>query len=75
MINICRGTSLGASYTEYSKHDVPHRPNGPAMEWDNGNYYWWLYGDRHRYYGPANNASHWYIHDKLIKVRSRARSE
>jgi hypothetical protein len=30
-----------------------HRKDGPAIEYDNGDKYWYLYGERHREDGPA----------------------
>lgn len=54
-----------------------HRPNGPASMWllTNRNF-WYLYGQRHRYYGPAENeffpgtddyTGNWYLHGDRVK--------
>lgn len=44
-----------------------HKPNGPAAVFLNGDWEWWLYGKRHRYYGPYASWSSWYRHGKYIK--------
>lgn len=48
-----------------------HRANGPASYNDNY-FFWWFFGEIHRYYGPAMGDSgfdwtRWCIHDKVIK--------
>ena len=46
-----------------------HRPNGPAkIDWC-ANWSWWLYGKRHRYYGPALSwaGKNWYIKGDWVK--------
>lgn len=48
--------------------DILHRTNGPAVIWNAGQASWFLYGKRHRYYGPMNNfVGQWFIHDENIK--------
>jgi hypothetical protein len=55
-------------YTKYTKDGIPHRANGPAYEWENGNWEWWVFGKTHRYYGPACQWNRgWYIHREQIK--------
>lgn len=51
-----------------------HRTNGPAQFYnDNSHEKWFLFGERHRYYGPAENwdagyyeerGERWVIHGK-----------
>lgn len=55
--------------TEYVLGDKLHRPNGPAREWDGGPWAWYLYGNRHRYYGPARNTrrAEWWFQHRQIK--------
>jgi hypothetical protein len=61
------------SCTEYKLNGMPHRPDGPAIIW------WthaglrrsyWLYGVRHRYYGPSSglqSSGEWFIHGNKQK--------
>lgn len=45
-----------------------HRPNGPARYLRfSGDGSWWLYGQCHRYYGPATFMNDWYMHGECIK--------
>jgi hypothetical protein len=48
----------------YLKDGLNHRPNGPASYYDEMNWFWYLYGKPHRYYGPAWRAfkQEWRIH-------------
>jgi hypothetical protein len=39
----------------YRLNGVPHRTNGPAFEWLNGDWSWALHGKIHRYYGLAGS--------------------
>ena len=45
-----------------------HRTDGPAVEYANGNKYWYLNGKLHRTDGPAieyaNGNKYWYINGK-----------
>ena len=52
---------LGSGYRQL------HRCNGPARIWDTGAWAWWLHGEWHRYYGPADSTGGWILHSKLIK--------
>lgn len=66
------------SYTEYSKDKKPHRTNGPARVYDDGDTYWWLFGIRHRYYGPQSSneeRSIWRVHDKEMKYEVHSTEE
>ena len=58
-------TPHGVEYL--NEEDFHHRVNGPALEWDDGDWCWMLNGDSHRYYGPADCMGEWFIHDKFIK--------
>lgn len=44
------------NYCNYEKRNtiVPHREDGPAIIYDDGDETWWLNGERHRLDGPAN---------------------
>jgi hypothetical protein len=44
-----------------------HRADGPAKMWADGDYVWYINGQRHRYYGPQNQYQSWWIHDERIK--------
>jgi len=39
--------------TEWYLNGVPHREDGPAVEYANGTKSWWLNGELHREDGPA----------------------
>jgi hypothetical protein len=49
-----------------------HRVNGPAW-YDEGSWGWYLFGVRHRYYGPQDHywsgiiPVNWFIHGDMIK--------
>lgn len=65
MITIIRKEKV--TYYQLDK-GVYHRPNGPAVEYPADNIgYWFLFGKRHRYYGPASHTNDWFwIHDKRV---------
>jgi len=48
---------------------IPHREDGPAVEWPNGHKVWYVNGKRHREDGPAiehaNGGKYWYQNDVL----------
>lgn len=51
----------------FKLNDKFHRSNGPTMVWkQSGDWVWYLYGQRHRYYGPQHIDGIWYIHGKWI---------
>jgi hypothetical protein len=54
-------------YTKYTKDGMPHRANGPAYEWWDGDWSWLLNCDFHRYYGPQNYSNEWWIHGRQVK--------
>jgi hypothetical protein len=45
-----------------------HCTNGPAIIWDDSDWYWYLNGEDHRYYGPYNSKGDWRIHNRLEKM-------
>lgn len=47
--------------------NIPHRPNGPAIQWLDGDWAWAHYGQAHRYYGPALSRTGWWLRDQHIK--------
>lgn len=53
---------------EYNLNGFKHRPNGPAVVWDDGMNMWWLHGEPHRYYGPSDTMSDdWQVHGEYVK--------
>lgn len=51
----------------YELNGKDHRPNGPAIIWDNGHWVWGLSNVAHRYYGPSDNTGAWTIHGIGLK--------
>ena len=57
-----------ADYVVYLLNGEPHRPNGPAVLSNNGNWYWYMYNEDHRYYGSCSSwRESWCIHGKCVK--------
>jgi hypothetical protein len=52
---------------EYLLNDEWHCPNGPAIDTNDGKWYWYLNGEYHRYYGCVTSYGNWCIHGKWIK--------
>jgi hypothetical protein len=56
-------------YMSYNEDDLYHRLDGPAIEYSNGDKFWYLNGKRHRLDGPAKEYSDgdkfWYKNDKF----------
>ena len=59
---------------DYQVQGKAHRVNGPAAEWDTGDWFWYYNGVAHRYYGPASSVRLiyttkliWEIHGTRIK--------
>ena len=54
------------------KTDLPHRVDGPAVEYDNGDKYWFVKGKLHREDGPAvehpDGYKEWYIDGKYHRI-------
>ena len=47
-----------------------HRSNGPAVDFNDGDWVWRLHGKQHRYYGPSDRFSkkyYWFVHGRYIK--------
>ena len=51
----------------YTLNDKHHRPNGPAIIWEDKTWNWALNHLCHRYYGPDSDEGHWTIHGVQIK--------
>ena len=53
----------------YNEEREYHREDGPAIEYVNGNKYWYINGKRHREDGPAvkyeDGSKAWYLNGKL----------
>jgi hypothetical protein len=53
---------------EWWLNGVPHREDGPAIEWPDGRREWWLHGKLHREDGPAiewpDGRREWWLHGK-----------
>ena len=45
-----------------------HGANSPAVIHNNGDWFWYLNGVWHRYYGPQNFTNAWWIHHTRIKL-------
>ena len=60
-----------------------HRQDGPAMEWADGDYVWFLNDERHREDGPALNFSasssrdyyRWYLHNEEVPCKTQENFE
>jgi hypothetical protein len=55
----------------YELNGLLHRANGPAVEWVNGSWAWYLKGVGHRYYGPAWSNDRWNIRGGHVKGDGR----
>ena len=51
-------------------HSIQHRENGPAVEYADGDKFWYQNGQFHRIDGPAvvysNGQEEWYINDRQL---------
>lgn len=55
-------------WVSYRLNGVPHRPDGPARIWKDGDWDWALFGKWHRYYGGCRNwGDGWWIHGEQVK--------
>ena len=56
----------------YNDYDQLHRLDGPAVEYVNGEKYWFVNGLKHRLDGPAYEGSNgdktWYVHGELHRL-------
>jgi hypothetical protein len=54
----------------YDTDGVRHRTDGPAIEWLDGDKFWYQHGECHRDDGPAyesaNGGKSWYLHDQCL---------
>jgi len=59
-----------------NEHGKPHRLNGPAIKFPNGNEEWWVNGKMHREVGPAFTSKaglkFWYRNGKLHRENGPA---
>lgn len=59
----------------YRLNGVLHRVNGPALKMNDLNLYmglWWLFGKRHRYYGPIRpDDTRWWIHGEWTRYGNK----
>lgn len=57
---------------EYRYYGLKHRIDGPAVEYKNGNKYWYLNGKFHREDGPAieevNGYKQWFLNGKRHRI-------
>jgi hypothetical protein len=52
----------------YVVNDKYHRANGPALNFDDRDWSWWLHNRLHRYYGSAiSKGEQWHLHGREIK--------
>lgn len=63
-------TVTGSRAVCYKVNGEYHREDGPAIEYFDGNNFWYYYGKLHREDGPAIEdpqecVYYWYYHDKL----------
>jgi hypothetical protein len=60
------------NYIEWLLNGEPHRVDGPAMKYTDGNSHWYLNGKRHRDDGPAieraNGHKEWWKDGKLHRI-------
>jgi hypothetical protein len=54
----------------YNANNKLHREDGPAVEWANGDKFWYINDKRHRENGPAvewsDGSKYWFLNDKQI---------
>ena len=57
---------------EWFQYGEPHRLDGPAVVWNDGDKEWWQYGEPHRLDGPAmvwaNGTEAWCQYDKYHRL-------
>ena len=62
-----------AGTKHYYRNNLPHREDGPAVEWYNGDKEWWINGKRHREDGPAvedcDGFKAWYYQGQFIACK------
>ncbi|NVM34060.1 MAG: hypothetical protein HWN81_00595 [Candidatus Lokiarchaeota archaeon] len=64
--------SDGSILDYYNRNKELHRLDGPAVEFADGDKYWYVEGKRHRLDGPAvewaDGDKEWYVEDKLHRL-------
>jgi hypothetical protein len=68
------GLNILTGCQAYCLADQFHREDGPAIEYANGDCYWYQYGELHRTDGPAidrNGFQLWYYRGQRIPVTSQ----
>ena len=69
--------SGGTFYHKDKEMSIPHRENGHAFEYSNGDKYWYIDGKLHREDGPAiehaNGSREWCLYGKLHREDGPAR--
>ena len=62
----------GTTSESYDNSKITHRIDGPAIEYANGDKYWYIDGKRHRLDGPAseyaNGGKSWFIDGKCHRI-------
>jgi len=65
-------SQFGTKIYRNSKGEI-HKLDGPAIEWKNGDKYWYKEGKMHRLDGPAreyaNGSKYWYILDSDLEEK------
>lgn len=58
----------------YDEDGNPHREDGPAVEYHDGDQFWYIHGKLHREDGPAceynGGQKYWYYNGKFIECYS-----
>lgn len=52
--------------TVYALNQDLHRTNGPASIWNDGRWYWYSFGNYHRYYGPSMKILDWHLGNRFL---------
>lgn len=63
---------------EYWLNDDYHREDGPAVEFENGDVFYYVYGQLHRLDGPAvinGNVQEWWVKGKRILASTQEEFE
>ena len=63
----------------YNENGSYHREDGPAVEYLDGQKFWYIHGRLHRMDGPAvelvNESKQWWYHDQYINCHSQEEFE
>ena len=63
-----KSNTVGDRRTFTNAQGLDHKVNGPASIWDDNDWFWYLNGKAHRYYGPSNVMGDWNLHGREIKT-------